>query len=49
MPKPKNYIVLYADETDTDIWQDYCDACNVPYTATQITIYFTDNNVKYEE
>ena len=45
----KNYITIYADEMDRDVWQDYCIACNVPCDATQITIHFNDNDVEYDD
>lgn len=45
--KESQYIVLYADEHDTDVWKSYCDVCNVPYSATEIKIYF--NTVTYKE
>lgn len=45
----ENYIVIYADDFDTDIWKDYCVACNVPRSATSIKITFDDDNVTYTE
>lgn len=44
-----SYIVIYADEHDSDTWKDYCDVCNVPYSATSIKIHFDEKNVEYEE
>ena len=43
-----NRIVLYSDEFPVDIWKNYCRICDVPNTATQITITFKDNDVKYK-
>ena len=43
------YIVLYADEFDTDTWTSYCDAVDVPRSAQSITIKFDATNVSYEE
>ena len=45
----KNYIKLYADDFDRDVWEDYCLATNVPTTAVSITIYFEDKDIEYEE
>jgi len=42
-----NYIKIYAEDFDRDVWTDYCDACNVPYSATEITISFTDDKIDY--
>ena len=44
-----SWIKIYADETDRDLWEDYCDACNVPYSATSIKIYFDNKKVEYDE
>lgn len=41
-----NYIVLYADDYDWDVWQDYCDVCGVTYNATYIKIKFNYKNVE---
>ena len=40
-----NRIVLYADEFDYDVWQQYCDICGVSYNATYIEIKFNHGNV----
>lgn len=45
----KNYITIFADDMDADVWEDYCNACNVPLSATQITIRFKDEDISYEE
>lgn len=42
-----NCITIYAEDYRTDIWQEYCDICAVPYEATEITIEFKDENVSY--
>lgn len=44
--KKTNYITIYADDFDTDVWEDYCHTANVPLDATYITIYFKDEDVK---
>ena len=43
----KNYIVIYAEDFDRDVWEDYCLATNVPTSAISITIYFNDKDVEY--
>ena len=43
-----NYIVLYADECDWDVWEKYCDICGVGYDATCIKIKFDLDDVEYE-
>lgn len=45
----KNYIVIYAEDFDRDVWCNYCCAANVPESATSITITFTDDDVEYTE
>ena len=42
-----NRITLYADEFSFDVWKEYCRICDVPCTATEITIHFKDENVTY--
>ena len=44
----KNYIKIWAEDFDRDIWRDYCDACNVPYDSISIKIYFNDEDVEGE-
>lgn len=39
-------IVLYADEFDWDVWEQYCDICGVDYHATCITIKFNREDVE---
>lgn len=41
-----NYIILYADDYDHDVWQEYCDVCGVGYNATYIKIKFNYKNVE---
>ena len=43
-----NYITLYADETDTDVWEGYCENAEVSKDSTQISIFFDPNNVEAE-
>ena len=45
----KNRIVIYADEFDYDVWQEYCEICNVPTDATSIEIKFNDKDVSYDK
>ena len=47
--KEMNYITLYADEHDTDAWKDYCRAAGVPTSATEITLWFKEEDVEYED
>ena len=44
-----NYITLYADEFPADIWEDYCRAAGVPKSATEITLWFKEEDVEYED
>ena len=49
-----NYIVLYAEDYNNDVWLEYCDICGVDYDTTSIEIKFDPKNVKayndyYEE
>ena len=47
MSDNKNRIVLYADDFDEDVWEQYCEICNVPFeTTSEITIYFKDEDVE---
>lgn len=43
-----NYIVLYPDDYDYDVWENYCDICGVGYDATCIKIKFNPDDVEYE-
>ena len=42
-----NYITLYADEYDQDIWEDYCNIARAPKSSETITIYFDPANTEY--
>lgn len=44
-----DYITLYADEHDTDVWEEYCKICGVPTSATYIEIHFDHNDCEYGE
>lgn len=44
----KSHIILYADEFDYDVWEDYCEICGVHHSARKITIVFNDEDVKAE-
>ena len=37
-----DYIVLYADDFDYDVWKEYCDICGVGYDATYIRFNFSN-------
>lgn len=41
-----NHIVLYADNFDWDVWKEYCDICDVGYSATYIDIKFNPCDVE---
>ena len=41
-----NYIVLYADDYDFDVWEEYCNICGVGCSATYIKIKFDHNDVE---
>lgn len=43
-----NYITLYADETDTDVWEGYCENAEVSKDSTIIRIFFNPKNVEAE-
>lgn len=45
------YIVLYRDEFDYDVWEEYCNACGVSTMATSLKIKFNWKDVEemYEE
>lgn len=40
------HIILYADEFDSDVWEDYCKICGVSRNSRSITIIFNEENVK---
>jgi hypothetical protein len=41
-----NYIVLYSDDYDYDVWEEYCDICGVSRNATSIKIKFNLKDVE---
>ena len=41
-----NYIVLYADEYEYDVWEQYCNICKVSCDSTYIKIKFNDKDVE---
>ena len=41
-----DYIVLYADEHDYDVWMQYCDICGVSYDSFSIKIKFNKADVE---
>ena len=41
-----NCIILYADEFDCDVWEQYCDICGVSYDSSYIKIKFNNNDVE---
>lgn len=46
------YIILYADDFTTDVWEEYCEICKEEPSAISLTITFDEfENVKaeYEE
>ena len=43
------YIVLYADDYDCDVWEEYCDVCGVGYDSAYIKIKFDYRNVESGE
>lgn len=42
-----NYIVLYADDYDWDVWEEYCDICGADCDATYIRIKFKSEDVEF--
>ena len=42
-----NYIVLYADDYNYDVWEEYCDICGADYDATYIRIKFKSEDVEF--
>lgn len=44
-----NYIVLYADDFDCDVWAEYCDICKVSHSATYVKIKFNAGDVESDE
>lgn len=43
------HIYLYAEDFDCDVWQEYCNVCGVPDSATEIKIVFHEDDVSYDE
>lgn len=43
------YIILYADDFDCDVWEEYCDVCGVSYNSTYIKIKFNTANIETDE
>ncbi len=41
-----DYIVLYADEHDYDVWEQYCDICGVSYDSLYIKINFNKKDIE---
>lgn len=39
------YIILYADDYDNDIWEQYCDALKISSTETEVRINCNDSDV----
>lgn len=37
-----SYIVLYSDEFNNDVWEEYCSICKVSPTATSLKIIFDE-------
>ena len=44
-----NYIVLYADDFPTDVWEQYCDICGADSDSAYLKIKFRIEDVEYEE
>lgn len=49
MGKKEAYIKLYADDYDTDVWEQYCVSAGCPLTSTVITVRFNYKDVSYDE
>lgn len=45
----KDKIILYADEFEAEVWEKYCEICDVPETAHKIIIFFDSKEVEYKE
>jgi hypothetical protein len=41
-----SYIILYADDYDWDVWEQYCEICGVSKDASCIRINFDKKNVE---
>jgi len=44
MNEKKNYIIIWKDECDWDMWKDYCCACGCSRDCDAIKIYFGDKD-----
>ena len=44
-----NRITIYAEDFDTDVWEDYCRITRVPFSATSISITFGEALIEYTE
>lgn len=42
----KNYIVIYADDFPLDVWEQYCYACKVDVSVTEIKISFYSEDIE---
>ena len=47
----ENYIVLYAEDFNSDIWEEYCEICGESPSAISLRIPFNPQKVEaeYEE
>lgn len=43
--KRERYIVLYADELPSDVWEKYCSAMGISVDSNEIRINFDDSDV----
>lgn len=41
-----DYIILYAEDYNCDVWLEYCDICGVGYDTTSIKIKFNPKDVE---
>ena len=39
-------IILYADDFDHDVWEEYCDVVGVSHYASSISIKFNHEDVE---
>lgn len=45
----KRHIYIYAEDFLPDVWEEYCDICRVPPSATEIKIVFDEDDVEYAD
>lgn len=45
----KRHIYIYAEDFMPDVWEEYCDICGVPPSATEIKIVFDEDEVEYAD